>query len=114
VCNSGCIVSGSISEAKNANVITFTSAFGDSIVADTLIDISVTGFVNPSTETVYSVYFEVFYNVVNLIDKFENLGTLSGSQSIYSKSFSNTYILITSPRYRPDCRIRPPQFTGAT
>ena len=101
----------SIAKAKSSNVLTFTDAFFTNIAAGTLIDISVTGFINPSTETVYSVYYEIIWDYsAYLIDKFENLGTLTGSQSIYSQKFSNTYILITdlAKRKVPDCRIRQP------
>jgi len=111
VCNGGCTANSSLTKAKSGNVLTFTNALSTNVAAGTLIDISVTGFQNPSTETVYSVYYELIWDTdPHLIDKFENLGTLTGSQSIYSRSFSNTYILITdlAKRKVADCRIRPP------
>ena len=110
-CDPDCTANSSLTKAKSGNVLTFTNVFSTNVDAGTLIDISVTGFQNPSTETVYSVYYELIWDTdPHLIDKFENLGTLTGSQSIYSRSFSNTYILITdlAKRKVADCRIRPP------
>ena len=114
-CNGGCTADGSVTKASSLNVFTFTTAFSTNIDAGTLIDISVTGFENPSTETVYSVSFEVIWHSnPYLIDKFENLGSLSSTQSIYSgldTNFANTLILITSRNMHStqDCRISVPQ-----
>ena len=99
VCNGGCTVGSSIAKAKSSNVLTFTDAFSTNIAAGTLIDISVTGFINPSTETVYSVYYEIIWDSsAYLID--------SGLASKYS----NTLILITSRTMQStqDCRISIP------
>ena len=89
------------------------------MMAGVHVDLTITGFKNPEEETVYKAYYQI-YHVVDgaeyLIDKFENLGGLSGTSSIYSdgtgSTLGNTAILITStksePKDAPDCRVRSP------
>ena len=101
--------------------MTFVDVFGSVVEAGTLIEVEITGFTNPSSETILNVFYEVIHTSTEVspvnyqIDKFQNLGTLSGvststrsSLSDLVSSFSNTKILITdsSKRSTTDCRIK--------
>ena len=99
--------------------MTFADVFESVVLAGTLIEVDITGFTNPSTETVLNVYYEVIHQSTEpatyQVDKFQNLGTLSGvstttynSLSNLETSFASTKILITSSSSRKttDCRIK--------
>ena len=80
-CNVGCTAVAS-TPAFSANaagaansVLTFTDVFSVAagIAAGTTIEVDITGFTNPSTETVYDVFYEVIHTasaVTTAIDKF--------------------------------------------
>lgn len=41
--------------------MTFADVFESVVLAGTLIEVDITGFTNPSTETVLNVYYEVIH-----------------------------------------------------
>lgn len=116
-CNAGCTASSSVIPTNSPTTeLFFEDVFTAEVDTGTLVDLTITGWTNPSTETALAVTFEVLWHTSNdyQIDKFENLASLSSTQSIYSgvtSSFANTVILITSQSARGnfDCRIRVPE-----
>ena len=99
-CNTGCTAA-TVTASVSSNILKFQDVFSAEVAAGTMIDLSIAGWTNPSTETAMEVTFEVIWDATNdyQIDKFSNLGSLSSTQSIYNgltSNFANTYIMITS------------------
>ena len=116
-CLTGCTTPGSATvTGDDTDTISFSGIFTAEVAAGTYIDLTITGFANPDSETVYLAYYQIYQDSTNvyLIDKFENLGALLGTSSIYNSNrpstFGNTAILITNNQKRDatDCRIIPP------
>lgn len=83
-CLSGCTATGAVPAtlADNTNhVLIFKDIFSTVIAADTLVDLIIEGWQNPSAETLYKISYATnwFYDtdVYYDIDKFENLGTIT-------------------------------------
>lgn len=118
-CLTGCTTPGSATvTGDDTDTISFSGIFTAEVAAGTYIDLTITGFANPDSETVYLAYYQIYQDSTNvyLIDKFDNTGSLSESQSIYDSEnaslLGNTVIMITSPS--AICRISPPQKVIAT
>jgi len=67
-CNGGCTAATTNTGILSANsdglansVMTFADVFESVVLAGTLIEVDITGFTNPSTETVLNVYYEVIH-----------------------------------------------------
>ena len=58
------------------SVMTFVDVFGSVVEAGTLIEVEITGFTNPSSETILNVFYEVIHTSTEVspvnyqIDKF--------------------------------------------